>query len=149
MKKAIINISWEETIETGVVYIDLDGGFFPKYNWFDCPLGVVEMWLLSVWEFISKNYMLPCELFFMDGPFSVILTANEQGVINLHKNEMSQDHEVEIVDFSSFVDSLLQCAKRISIYLHNQNTYSTLMRAQNIDRLRKRIMRKMYTRSTD
>ena len=63
------------------IYVEVDGIFFPDFEWWDATSSILEMWIENVID-LMNGYFDSCVLYFMDGDYSIKLTRknNDEAV---------------------------------------------------------------------
>ncbi len=107
---------------TGNIYFSINGKkSFPDDEWNDFVDIILNWWINAIIEMIESN-LVGCELLFMDGPFSLIITKDIQGENWIIKTQKSNStlNEVEIVG-KDFVDMIYKKARQLMHYYYLNN----------------------------
>ena len=100
----------------GVFFIEVDGKCFPADDWFDIPISVIYMWCYNLHEFITHPKQKVCELYFMDGPYSLRLRRRSAESIHLVLLRMAQEEPIGEIDIQSFVQTVWNTAEMLLNY---------------------------------
>ena len=101
---------------TGVIYFDFGGKHFPGEEWSDFPV-VITTWWLEALEKLQRGFDSEVKLFFMDGPYWLTLTRQDNHDVYIRCIEDRKDagvvHE-ERVPFKEFSTHVLRLARQVA-----------------------------------
>lgn len=93
----------------GKIYVDINGRYFPDFEWYDAVSSVLGMWAETVIEFVHSSEA-QCDLYFMDGPFLLNLsTFSENDIVVSFKSREYSNTVSVTVRLSTFIRELLDC----------------------------------------
>ncbi len=96
---------------SGTIWIEAESRGFPESQWSDLVLGVLNMWLGNMDNFITKNLEQE-RLLFMDGPFEIRILRKDKQLLLLSfvKNDTNEEWGTCEVSLSAFIDALLKAS---------------------------------------
>ena len=104
----------------GELYIAVGDEFFPAEYWYDCAYMDLKTWLPRLISF-GSNHTDSCEFVFMDGPHTLRLRRQVDGVI---RADYLQDHSCiyseQNVDLRILLKSALSCCRKYDRFLYEK-----------------------------
>ena len=104
----------------GNIYLQIGQDYFPEENWYDYASMILEQWIPGLISF-AGNSTNACKLRFYDGPCYALLCRTEDSVVTV-KCFYGRKIVIEetLIDFPSFVKSVVKAGNRFCRMLHLQ-----------------------------
>ena len=104
----------------GRIYFELGGDFFPDPGWSDMTVAFSDAWLSALMQIASTRSKTE-RVYFMDGPFSVVIHSERSGLVQVDLlHETSVKHSARVSLEQALKDAISVCERLISIcHAHN------------------------------
>ena len=120
----------------GKIYFEINGFYFPDDEWSDAISSLLHMWTTGITDFIQTNRK-QCSLYFMDGPYTLHLTALSDNLALLVCRDSNRiELKNTILNVFEFAQNILEatsqfielCCQKDSNFI-NTKTYLNLHNA--------------------
>ncbi len=101
---------------TGILYLNFDGFCFPCERWSDFPV-VITTWWLEALEKLERGFEREVKLYFMDGPYWLMLTRQDGDDVQIRCIEDRKGagvvHE-ELISLQDFSKQVRKLARQVA-----------------------------------
>lgn len=103
-----------------IIYVMIGTTEFPGEQWYDMVFTDLKTWLPGLISF-GRNHTDFCVLSFMDGPFQIRFTRQNNGAtfVSCMRNNEPMIQEIE-VDFSEFLESVIKCVRKYDRFMYEK-----------------------------